>query len=84
MNNKIKELVKLIKNYDGINDKSILTQKIVKHFELIKDRSIYFCSEFALRFSSSFSPSFSNTVLSLSNLRKYDDRPFIVCLKRST
>ena len=33
-----------------------------------------------MRFSSSATRSFGNTVLSLSNLQKYDDRPVIVCL----
>jgi len=47
---------------------------------LTKDRSVYYCDDFALRFNSSATRSFGNTVLSLSNLRKYDGRPFIVCL----
>ena len=37
-------------------------------------------TDFAVRFSASASVNFGNTVLSLSNLKKVDDRPFIVCL----
>jgi len=53
-------------------------------FGLTTDRSVYYCLDYAVRFSSSASRSFGNTVLSLSNLRKYDDRPFIVCLVTPT
>ena len=53
-------------------------------FALTKDRSVYYSADFAVRFSSSASRNFGNTVLSLSNLRKYDDRPFIVCLVTPT
>jgi hypothetical protein len=36
--------------------------------------------DFAIRFSSAAGMSFSNTVLSLSNLKKVDNLPFLVCL----
>ena len=49
------------------------------HLDLYK-RQVYYCADFAIRFSSSKNESFSNTVLSLSNLQKVDDRPFIACL----
>lgn len=80
MNDSLGELLKLIKDNDGINDKSRLAKTVAEAFNLTKDRSVYYCSSFAVRFSSSGSRNFGNTVLSLSNLRKYDDRPFIVCL----
>lgn len=73
-------LIELIRNNDVINDKARLTQVVAKAFDLTKDRSVYYCADFAIRFSSSGSRRFGNTVLSLSNLRKYDDRPFVVCL----
>jgi len=73
-------LIALIKKHDGINDKGKLSSIIAEEFCLTRDRSVYYCSDFALRFSSSTTRNFGNTVLSLSNLRKVDDRPFIVCL----
>jgi hypothetical protein len=69
-----------LQEHDGIGDKERLERLLANHFNLIKDRSVYYCQDFAIRFSSSSRPAFSNTVLSLSMLQKYDDRPFIVCL----
>ncbi len=84
MNDALRKLLGLIKANDGINDKARLAYIIANVFQLTKDRSVYYCLDFAVRFSSSSSRSFGNTVLSLSNLRKYDDRPFIVCLVTPT
>lgn len=80
MSSKIQELLAFIETHDGINDKSKLCNLVADKFSLTKDRSVYYCKEFAIRYSSSNSQSFSNTVLSLSNLQKVDDRPFLVCL----
>lgn len=80
MNDDLQQLLQLIKANDGINDKIRLARLVAEAFHLTKDRSVYYCSGFAIRFSASASRNFGNTVLSLSNLRKYDDRPFIVCL----
>ena len=77
-------LFNLIDDYDGINDKVQLAKLVSEKFGLTKDRSVYYCADYAIRFSSSSSRNFGNTVLSLSNLRKYDDRPFIVCLVTPT
>jgi hypothetical protein len=44
---------------------------------------VFYCDTFAVRFSFSKNGSFSNTVLSLSNLQKFDNIPFIVCLVTS-
>jgi hypothetical protein len=76
----ITALVALIRENNGINDKARLVKIVVDTFGLTRDRSVYYRAEYAIRFSSSSSRNFGNTVLSLSNLRKYDDRPFIVCL----
>jgi hypothetical protein len=75
----IKQLVDYINNNIGIG-KEKLKNKVAQEFHLTLDRSVYFCADFAIRFSSSTSRSFANCVLSLSNLRKFDDRPFIVCV----
>ncbi|RTR22849.1 hypothetical protein [Deinococcus radiophilus] len=76
----IDNLVNFILSKDGIGDKSILEKEVIERFSLTRDRSVYYCTDFAIRFSSSKSAAFSNTVLSLSNLRKFDSKPFIVCL----
>jgi hypothetical protein len=80
MSESLKALFELIHKHDGINDKARLSKVISHTFDLTKDRSVYYCNDYAIRFSSSATRNFGNTVLSLSNLRKYDDRPFIVCL----
>jgi len=80
MTDALHRLLELIKQNNGINDKARLARIVADAFHLTKDRSVYYCTDYALRFSSSVSRNFGNTVLSLSNLRKYDNRPFIVCL----
>jgi hypothetical protein len=84
MDEVLHRFLELVKANDGINDKARLAGIVADTFRLTKDRSVYYCAEFAVRFSSSASRNFGNTVLSLSNLRKYDDRPFIVCLVTPT
>jgi hypothetical protein len=84
MSDALEELLTLIKANDGINDKARLARTVAEALRLTKDRSVYYCAHYAVRFSSSASRNFGNTVLSLSNLRKYDDRPFIVCLVTPT
>ncbi len=80
MNDVIEQLLTLLSKHDGINDKARLTKLVTDHFQLARDRSVYYCKDFAIRFSSSASQNFGNTVLSLSNLQKFDDCPFVVCL----
>ncbi len=80
MNNTVEQLIAFLRTHDGINDKARLANLVSERFQLTKDRSVYYCQDFAIRFSSSASQNFGNTVLSLSNLQKFDDRPFIVCL----
>ncbi len=84
MNSSVKELLAYINENNGIGDKSKLIKKVVSKFSLTKDRSIYYSPFFAIRFSQSATSGFSNTVLSLSNLQKYDELPFIVCLVKPT
>jgi len=80
MSEALKSLFRLIHGHDDINDKARLARLVSDTLGLTKDRSVYYCADFAVRFSSSATRNFGNTVLSLSSLRKYDDRPFIVCL----
>ena len=80
MNDPVDQLLAFIQENNGINDKTRLSRLVVDRFDLTKDRAVFYSPDYAIRFSFSASQSFSNTVLSLSNLKKYDDRPFIVCL----
>lgn len=78
----INSLIHYIQSRDGIGKKDTLTSLIQNEFCLTRDRSVYYGQHFAIRFcqSKKCSSSFANTVLSLSALQKYDDKPFIVCL----
>lgn len=76
----INELISFIEENSNVNDKNRLARITQSEFSLVKDRSVYSNKHFAIRFSKATTASFSNTVLSLSALQKYDDRPFFVCL----
>ncbi len=81
MNTKATDFVEyIISNKAHHGDKSAVITECQEKFELTKDRSVFACKAFAVRFSWSKSGSFSNTILSLSHLQKYDDRPFFVVL----
>lgn len=80
----LKELVAFIASHDGINDKARLTKLVAETFGLTRDRSVFYRDDFAIRFSASKGDAFSNTVLSLSNLRKVDHAPFLVCVVTPT
>ena len=80
INKQVFELIDFVKSNDGIGNKAVLIDAVQKRFGLTKDRSVFYSESLAIRFSSSHSTSFSNTVLSLSNLQKYDELPFIICL----
>ena len=73
-------IINFIIEQNGIGNKSELIKKVQEKFGLTKDKSVYYSENYAIRFSYSSSTSFSNTVTSLSNLQKYDDQPFLVCL----
>ncbi len=70
----------IIKEYDGIGNKSKLIEIVNNKLRSVKDGSVYCFKNFAVRYSQSKSNSFSNTVLSLSKLQKYDHIPLIICL----
>ena len=79
MNRAVYSLIDYIRSRDGIADKAALAKGVQENFGLTKDRSVYYSEYFAIRFSSSRSRSFSNTVIALSTLQKYDELPFLVC-----
>ncbi|WP_299392574.1 hypothetical protein [uncultured Desulfovibrio sp.] len=80
----IEKLVEFISSKDGNTDKSHLQNEVQEAFGLVKERSVYYCDWFAIRFCKSVSRSFGNTVLALSALHRYDNIPFIVCLVTPT
>lgn len=62
----IDDLVQFIESNDGIADKEKLARLVQREFHLVKDRSVYYCRDFAIRFSHSENKRMGNTVLSLS------------------
>ncbi|MBR2507619.1 MAG: hypothetical protein IKB70_12195 [Bacilli bacterium] len=76
----IQRLISFIQSHNGIGKKDDLKELVKNEFNLTLDRKVYYCNAFAIRFSSAKTRNFSNTVLGLSALQKYDDRPFIVCV----
>jgi hypothetical protein len=58
MNDVLQKLLALIKANDGINDKAQLARIIFNAYGLTKDRSVYYCADFAIRFSFSASRNF--------------------------
>lgn len=85
MNTTINKLISFLQSYAISHlgcSKSKLADATASHFHLRHDRSVYHCPDFAVRFSAASGRSFSNVVLSVSALRKYDEIPFIVCVVR--
>lgn len=85
MNEKYKSFVKYITSPNAPRHKK--TEVILdaaKKFNLNKERKVYYNEYFSVRFctSKSLSNSFSNTVLALSALQRYDEKPFFVVLVR--
>jgi hypothetical protein len=76
----IDDLIAFLGTINKLNDKAKIANLVQSEFSLVLDRSVYYNDNFALRFSASESENFGNTVLSLSALQKYDDRPVIIVL----
>ncbi|MFI3303840.1 MAG: hypothetical protein SNF68_05140 [Rikenellaceae bacterium] len=62
--------------------KEVVVKKCVERYNLTRDRSVYYCDSFAVRFCYTSGASFGNTVLSLSALQKYDHIPFLLVVVR--
>lgn len=54
----------------------------LNRMSFIKERSVYVGNDCAIRFSEANTGSFSNVVLSLSALQKYDQNPMVICIVR--
>jgi hypothetical protein len=84
MNSICKSFVTYITQSAPRHNKQTVIDDAREKFSLIQDRKVYHNEHFAVRFSYSkgASESFSNTILSLSALEKYDRVPFFVVLVR--
>ena len=74
----IDRLISIVNDNQNIQDKEQLIKIIQTEFKLTQDRKVFYCDDFAIRFSQSNKKTVSNTVLSLSALKGYDTRPFFV------
>lgn len=63
-------------------NKALLQEMYVDAFRPTRDRSVFVGEGYSFRFSEAWNGGFSNTVLSLSALQKYDDQPFVIVLAR--
>jgi hypothetical protein len=63
-------------------NKAEVERELVAKCKPNKERSVYVGEDFAIRFCEANTPSFSNVVLSLSTLRKYDSQPVVICVVR--
>ncbi len=84
MNNIVHDFVNLIINNKEVNTKEEMIDIVCKQFPMVKDgRAVYHTDFFAVVFCYSKNNSFSNVVLSLSKLEKYDCIPcFVVLVKK--
>lgn len=85
MDTALNDLVAFLQSYASQHSgctKDAIAKATASHFTLTKNRSVFACEKFAIRFSTVKGASFSNVVLSLSALQKYDHIPFIVCVVR--
>ena len=82
MNAQLTDFIEYFKTKMPKNDKDKAQKETINHFRMTKDRKIYYTDCFAVRFCYSKKGTFSNTVLALSKLQKFDGIPFLVVLIR--
>lgn len=80
MNAIVNKFCEFVLNEATAHNKTKLVEECKNKFGLTKDRKVFYNEFFAVRFSWSKKGNFSNTVLSLSHLQKYDNIPFLVVL----
>lgn len=80
MNAIVNKFCEFVLNEASVHNKTKLIDECKNKFGLTQDRKVFYNEFFAVRFSWSKNGSFSNTVLSLSHLQKYDNIPFLVVL----
>jgi hypothetical protein len=79
----LRQVIDFLQEYKAAHpnaDKAEIQAVVPKQFGLTKGRSVYEGSSFSFRFCQANQASFSNVVLSLSALKEYDDKPFVVCI----
>ena len=79
----IKDLIDFVKSLDGIGDKEKVKSLVQKKFSLTRDRSVFYNDSFAIRFGyngKNDKKHISNTVLGLSAIKNYDNKPLIFCI----
>jgi hypothetical protein len=62
--------------------KEQFVELVARRLDLVRDRSVFVADDLAVRFAYASHKAFSNTVVSLANIKKYDERPFLVCVLR--
>lgn len=83
MNTLVHRFVQFIKDNNDINTKAEMIERVTNNFLMVRDgRALYHTNFFAVVFCYSKNKSFSNVVLSLSKLEKYDHVPCFVVLVR--
>ncbi|MGD0898482.1 MAG: hypothetical protein ABR915_11640 [Thermoguttaceae bacterium] len=83
--NPLSQLVAFLRQYAREHPgctKDALAKATAARFGLTRERSVYTGRDFSVRFSTASGASFSNVVISLSALKKYDHLPFVVCVVR--
>ena len=76
----IDRFIEYVRNEMPRISKEAAEKDVQQQFEMTNDESVFYNNHFAVRFSYSKNGSFSNTVLALSKLQKYDHLPFFVIL----
>lgn len=83
MNKNVHDFVELIERNKGINTKEEMISIVTQTIAMVRDgRAVFHTNFFAVVFCYSKNSSFSNVVLSLSKLEKYDHIPCFVVLVR--
>lgn len=77
MNKIVFEFVEYVNEDMPKHNKEKAQQEAQQRFGMIKDSKVYYTEYFAVRFCYSKGGSFSNTVLALSKLQKFDNIPFL-------
>ncbi|WP_052103149.1 hypothetical protein [Porphyromonas canoris] len=80
MNQIITDFIEYVQNDMPTRNKERAQQETQQRFGMTKDGKVYYTNHFAVRFCYSKNGSFSNTVLALSKLQKFDHIPFFVVL----
>lgn len=81
----LQDAMELIRSYRRQNphvSKSAVAEAVAKSLGLTKHRTVYACDDYSMRFSEASGRSFSNAVLGLRQLQKFDYKPFVVVICR--